>query len=201
MAKQKFDHSYEEVFFNVEFDLEIEMERGHNLINLVTKPENQKNLLLNLKKFRKDLTYNQSILEKIKSGVYEAFDEIDEDVENFSSKFKETFNNFGESKSEIEDEIERKKVTKQEINKLIDYSQEMNERKNSFIEEFKDFFGHLIKWKENKLKCESRMKGYIDALEMAVEELHRKAEDFKQINNIVQMLKVVIEKENQHIKE
>jgi len=77
----------------------------------------------------------------------------------------------------------------------------MNEDKNDFINEFREYFYLLVQWKEKKIKCESRIKSYIDALELAVEELNRKNEDFKQINNIVQMLKVLIEKENHHIKE
>jgi hypothetical protein len=43
------------------------------------------------------------------------------------------------------------------------------------------------------------MKKYIDGLDLSVEELKRKEADFGQINNLIHMIRVIIEKENTHI--
>jgi hypothetical protein len=54
-AIDKFNSSYEEIDFNIEFDLVLESERGFNLIKLVNEPNCKVNLNMNLKTMIDDL--------------------------------------------------------------------------------------------------------------------------------------------------
>jgi hypothetical protein len=58
-AIEKFNTSYEETEFNIDFDLDLESERCKNLIRLVYNANCKKSLTLNLNTLIKDIKLNK----------------------------------------------------------------------------------------------------------------------------------------------
>jgi FtsZ-binding cell division protein ZapB len=97
-------------------------------------------------------------------------------------------------------EIALKNLRKEQVNEILDKAKDIMEEKDRFSEYFTQFLTTLENFKSERLQLEKRMKRFIDCLELSVEELKRKEQDFQQINDLVHMVRAIIEKENSHIR-
>ena len=236
-AIDKFNSSYEEIDFNIEFDLVLESERGFNLIKLVNEPNCKVNLNMNLKTMIDDLetqtqalaNLNQSFatksqktlksLNKLKKGFKkevklhrinskneENKKEIGENVDSSSASDDQQYSQPDEDNKQANETSEKgltdiaiKNLRKVQIQGIVDKANQIIKQKNEFSEYFSTSLTCLENLKSHKLRQERIMKKYIDGLDLSVEELKRKEADFGQINNLIHMIRVIIEKENTHI--
>lgn len=248
-AIDKFNSSYEETEFNIEFDLGLETERGHNLIKLVQDAGCKKNLTLNLNNLTHDLALNKMALDKIHGG----FKKLSQKTKKKISKLKHHFNKnlklhkktsgkfeqgtsgelSSDSKVELTSEfsnqsqqsnisseqislsgtakhltteeesklgdIALKNLRKEQVREIIQKAQEIIAEKDKFSEYFSDFLTTLENFKTDKVHIEKRMQRFINCLELSIEELQRKEQDFQQINDLIHMIRAIIDKENNHI--
>lgn len=198
----KFEEIYEDINCNIDFDIDCEIERAEKLINLVSKPKCQKNLHLHIKNFSFRLDKIEKFFTKVKKSTQKLIQRTQSKISKYINQVKQAQSN---EELELEDEenlndLQLKDKRKKQINKLIESTQKIHEEKAIFVKDFTYYFKMFDNWLKKRDIMQERMKSYIDSVEMAVEEISRKEVDFRQINNLVQMLRVIIEKENAHIK-
>ena len=125
-------------------------------------------------------------------------------ISKYKNQIKKTENeekteNEGSNEEKLND-LEIKDKRRKQVNKLIDSTKKIHEEKLRFIQGFRDFFNILDYWVQRREEIQEKMKRFIDSIDLVVEEINRKEQDFRQINNLIQMVRVIIEKENSYIK-
>jgi hypothetical protein len=84
----------------------------------------------------------------------------------------------GVDESKLSD-IELKNRRKGQVKEIIEKAKSILAEKNRFAEIFSEFHLTLDNFKRDKLQMEKRMLRFIDCLELSVEELQRKEQDFQ----------------------
>lgn len=205
-AKDKFDELFEDISINLEFDLECELMRYEDYISKVRKQESKKNISLHIKKFCSDLKKIDLFFAKVKACKDKLLSKTQKVIDKFKVNAEQQEKNWddqekrGQEEEEGMNDLQVKQKRKKQMKLLIRTAEEINEEKSGFVSEFRSLYKSIDFWWRKRDSVQDRMVGFIDSIRLVTQEMERKTQDFKMIEYLIQMVRVMVEKENDYIK-